>query len=128
MDVESFEPSDEMMALINERLAPGRAANAERRDRLQAKYGEGAPIQFFAEPDYPGDMDTAYARNLKHKCLLRELQVLGLEVWERTGKKAQFDAITELVIGISRAPSERMSLSFNSRPTRFLPAILHDRQ
>lgn len=98
MDVESFEPSDEMMALINERLAPVRVAAAERRDRLQAKYGEGAPIQFFAEPDHPGDMDTPHARNLKHECLLRELHVLGLDVWERTGKKAQFDQITQQVI------------------------------
>lgn len=105
MDVGSFEPSDEMMALINERLVPVRVAAAERRDRLRAKYGEGAPIQFFAEPDLPGDMATAYAKNLKQACLLRELQVLGLEVWERTGKKAQFDELTQLVIENGRRVS-----------------------
>lgn len=98
MDIESFEPSDEMMAHINERLKPVRCAAAERRSRLEAKYGAGAPIQFFAEPDQPGDLETAYARTLKHECLLRELNVLGLEVWERTGKKAEFDAITDQVI------------------------------
>jgi hypothetical protein len=98
MDIESFEPSDEMMVLINERLRPVQLVAAERRSRLEAKYGEGAPIQFFAEPDQPGDLDTAYGRSLKHGCLLRELKVLGLEVWERTGKKAQFDAITQQVI------------------------------
>jgi hypothetical protein len=98
MNVKSFEPSDEAMALIDERLAPVRAAADERRSRLQAKYGEGAPIQFFGEPDQPGDLATAYGRSLKHECLLRELQVLGLDVWERTGKKAQFDALTQQVI------------------------------
>lgn len=95
---QSFEPSDEMMLTINERLKPTRLASAERRRRLEEKYGQGAIIQFFAEPDQPGDLGTAYARTLKHECLLRELHVLGLEVWERTGKKAEFDAITEQVI------------------------------
>ena len=98
MEVESFEPSDEMMALINDHLKLVRVAAAERLGRLHAKYGEGAPIQFFSEPDLPGDLETPYARRLKHACLLRELQVLGFEVWERTGKKAQFDGLTQQVI------------------------------
>lgn len=113
MDIDSFEPSDESMDALQERL-----------DRLREIRATTAKMHYVAMdadehtsalrdwgrtqlPQSPAihkrimgvlherEAETAYKRSLRHENLLRELDELGYEQWEMSGKKAQFDELTE---------------------------------
>lgn len=102
MEVESFEPSDEMMALVHERNRPVyEAAEARRRDLIR-RFGPQAPIEFFPEPDPPGHFRTAYERNLRHERLILDLQLLGFRTFVRVGKQAECDRMVEEAIKYGR--------------------------
>ena len=128
MEVRSFEPSDESMTLINERLLQMRKRRTEAsqvrfqfvsRDSNTNKSPEKYFSSIRAHKTTEGlrqlfdllslVIDTAHKRTLRHKALLVDLQVMGMEQWEAQGKKAQFDRLTNQAIERGRAtPSALM--------------------
>lgn len=113
MDIDSFEPSDEWMDVLQERLDRLReirattskmhyvAMDADEHTSALKDWDRTQLPQSLAihkrimDVLHEREAETAYKRSLRHENLLRELDELGYEQWERSGKKAQFDELTE---------------------------------
>ncbi len=113
MDIDSFEPSDEWMDMLQERLDMLREIRATTSKMHYVAMDADEHTSAFKDWDRPQlpqspaihkrimdvlherEAETAYKRSLRHEDLLRELDELGYEQWERSGKKAQFDELTE---------------------------------
>jgi len=122
MDIESFEPSDESMGEIEERLKKLRELREQRmvaanRARFRLHIGPDVsrelssharvelsePVHFKpVEGILPLEGETAYTRTLRHEQLLRDLEELGFRKWDESGKRAEFDRLTRQAIALGR--------------------------
>lgn len=122
MDIESFEPSDESMDEIGERLKKLRESREQRiaaanraRFRIHIRPGVSRELSSITHTELsealhfrpvkgvlPIEGETAYTRTLRHEQLLKELEVLGFRKWEESGKRAEFDRLTRQAIELGR--------------------------
>lgn len=118
MDIDSFEPSDESMEKLREdlqQLREFRATTSKMHFVAKVAAEHASTLKEWlltVAPQSPelhkrivgglhereAETETAYKRSLRHENLLKELETLGYEQWEKSGKKAQFDDLTEKTI------------------------------
>ncbi|WP_449431786.1 hypothetical protein [Pseudomonas putida] len=122
MDIESFEPSDESMDEIEERLKKLRESREQRmaaakRARFRFHFGPDVSRALSSFPPVepskplhfkpvkcvlPLEGETAHTRTLRHEKLLKDLEELGFRKWEESGKRAEFDRLTRQAIELGR--------------------------
>jgi len=135
MDLESFEPSDESMERIEERLRALRELReVHLRPSFRSKFHHHFEYKishdfslkidsvdrntdpFIFSGDYEEvslmNRDTAHMRTLKHESLLKDLERLGFREWKSLGKKDEFDRITRQAIELSQLETHASDNSY----------------
>ncbi|WP_047543416.1 hypothetical protein [Pseudomonas simiae] len=122
MDIKSFEPSDETMEKIEERLKELRESREQRviaANRLQV--GPPVPLEMSIPIDAIveasseiDDGDTAFTRTLRHESLLKELEKVSYKEWVASGSKDAFDRLTQHAIELGRLVSMKVESDPNT--------------
>ncbi|PLP87457.1 hypothetical protein CYD26_21390 [Pseudomonas sp. FFUP_PS_473] len=120
MDIKSFEPSDETMEKIEERLKELRELREQRviaanRPRFNFHVGPKVPLELNIPIDEiveasseVDDGDTAYTRTLRHESLLKQLEKVTYSEWVASGSKDEFDRLTQHAIELGRLVSLKL--------------------